>query len=163
MIKKRYIGLLVVAVLSLTLFSACSSTPQVAKAGDKVKVDYTGKLTDGTVFDSSVGKTPLEFTVGDGNMIKGFDAAVVGMKVGESKTVTLSPDLAYGQRVPDITINRSQLDPSIKPVVGGTIQNSSGATAVITGVTDTSITIDTNGPLAGKTLIFEIKLISISN
>ncbi|MDR1775205.1 MAG: FKBP-type peptidyl-prolyl cis-trans isomerase [Actinomycetes bacterium] len=75
-----------------------SGDDQVAKAGDTVKVDYTGKLTDGTQFDTSIGREPLEFTVGAGQMIAGFDAAIPGMKVGETKTVTIPPEEGYGDR-----------------------------------------------------------------
>ena len=167
MIKKWQIAVITAITFGALLMGGCSSA-QVVKSGDTVKVDYTGKLTDGTVFDSSVGKTPLEFTVGTGAVIEGFDAAVLGMKVGETKTVTIPPDKAYGERSADmiVTVNRSQLPQDIVPVVGGQLQvmaqgSSGGQTVVITEVTDTTITVDANPPLAGKTLVFEIKMVEI--
>ena len=166
MIKKWHLGLFILMILALTLLSACS-VAAVAKVGDRVKVDYTGKLADGTVFDSSIGKTPLEFTLGDGSMIKGFDAAVVGMKVGASKTVTLQPTDAYGNHLDSAvtTVPRNQLPSGLVPIIGQQLQvtHSDGSVGVVTvtAVTDTTVTVDANNPLAGKTLTFEIKLVGI--
>jgi peptidylprolyl isomerase len=167
LIKKWHIVLLTIIAVGAMLLSGCSSEPKV-KTGDSVKVDYTGKLTDGTVFDSSIGETPLEFIVGAGEVIQGFDAAVIGMKVGETKTVTIPPDQAYGERTNDliVTVERNLLPADVVPVVGGLLQTShqgtAGQTVVILEVTDTTVTVDANAPLAGETLVFEIKLLEIT-
>jgi peptidylprolyl isomerase len=160
-------SLLISLVLGLAVVGACSGG-NVAKVGDKVKVEYTGKLADGTVFDSSVGKTPLEFTLGDGKMIKGFDKAVMGMKVGETKTVSFPPADGYGERLDSLvtTVPRSQIPASITPVVGQQLQamrpDGSRMAFSILAVTDSTVTLDANSPLAGKTLTFEIKLLEIT-
>jgi peptidylprolyl isomerase len=139
----------------------------VTQNGDTVKVDYTGTLSDGTVFDSSIGRTPLEFTVGAGQMIAGFDKAVVGMKLGETKKVTIPADEAYGQRNDKLTavINKSELPPGLNPKVGDRLQmqTQNGPIAVlVTAVTDTTFSIDGNHELAGKDLTFEIKVVELT-
>ena len=144
------------------------------KDGDTIKVDYVGTLEDGTVFDTSIesvakeaGKfqegrpyEPLEFKVGAGQMIKGFDAAVVGMEVNEEKTVTIPPEEAYGQRNEKL-IQQIPIDPlknaGIDPKEGMTI-SANGNPAQITNVEDGTVTIDFNHELAGKTLVFKITL-----
>lgn len=138
-----------------------------AKKNDKVKVHYTGKLTSGEQFDSSEGREPLEFTLGAGQMIPGFDEAVEGMELNEKKTITLSPDQAYGP-VHDQLINevdRNQLPPDMQPEVGQTLMASSPdgrqTRVQVTEVKDKSITIDANHPLAGKELVFDIELVEI--
>ena len=165
--KTSHIVLLGMLLLgSVILISGCNAKPGAEK-GSVVQVEYTGKLTDGTVFDSSVGKQPLEFTAGAGQMIPGFDNAVLGMKVGESKTVTIPAADAYGPSRADLitVIPRTQLPPDLTPEVGQQLQairqDGSTATYPITAVTNTTVTLDTNHPLAGKDLVFEIKLISI--
>lgn len=167
LIKRWQVVLTVVMLLVTAVISSCAGSLTV-KTGDTVKVDYTGKLTDGTVFDSSLGKTPLEFTVGAGQMIKGFDSAVVGMKVGQSKTVVLPPDEAYGAHREDLVliVNKSQMAPGVNPTVGQqlTVTRADGSTGrvVVVAITDTTVTVDANHPLAGKTLTFDIKLVSIT-
>ena len=139
------------------------------KKGDKIKVEYEGKLEDGTVFDSSekVGK-PLEFEVGSGQLIRGFDDAVIGMKKGEEKEVKLKPEDAYGQPNPQLLkkIPKEQLpaDKELKPgmILGLSLPNGAKMPAIIKEVTDKEITLDLNHPLAGKTLTFKIKIIDIS-
>jgi len=167
--KRRFIliGMLIPGVLMLA--GGCSNKLDEGRAekGNIVQVEYTGKLTDGSVFDTSVGRQPLEFTIGAGQMIAGFDKAVLGMKTGESKTVTIPTAEAYGQHRDDlvIVIPRSQLPESLNPAVGQqlpmTRNDGMPVTVTVTAVTDTSITVDANHKLAGKDLIFEIKLISI--
>lgn len=138
-----------------------------AKSGDKVKVHYTGKLTDGTVFDSSREREPLEFEIGSGNMIAGFDEAVNGMKVGESKIANIPCAEGYGEKNPEMvfTVPKDQLPPEIKPEEGQqlSMQHPSGQTipVVVTKVEEKEIEIDANHPLAGQDLIFEIELMSI--
>ena len=139
----------------------------MAKTGDTVKVHYTCTLEDGTVFDSSLNKEPLEFTLGTGTVIPGFDAAVTGMQVGESKKVAVPSEQAYGQRDESkfMEINRSELPPEVKPEAGQVLQmrQADGSTTMITvsQVNDDSITLDTNHPLAGKNLTFQIELVEV--
>jgi len=138
-----------------------------AKQGDSVKVHYTGKLDDGTVFDSSVGREPLDFTVGAGQLIAGFDEAVVGMAVGEKKTVRIAPEQAYGPHNPEMTLQvpRSDLPADIQPELGMQLEASQegGHSMVVTVVeiTDESVTFDANHPLAGKALTFEIEVVDL--
>ncbi len=134
------------------------------KIGDKVKVDYVGSLDDGSVFDrSDAHGQPLEFEVGSGDVIKGFDEAVMGMKAGETKKIVLSPDQAYGPVNPQMIqiVPRDKLPPG-EPKTGMTLgvqlPNGQQIPAHITAVTATTVTIDLNHPLAGKTLHFEITL-----
>ena len=138
-----------------------------AKQGNSVKVHYTGKLDDGTVFDSSVGREPLDFTVGARQLIAGFDEAVVGMAVGEKKTVRIAPEQAYGPHNPEMTLQvpRSQLPAEIQPELGMQLEASQegGHSMVVTvvEVTDESVTFDANHPLAGKALTFEIEVVEL--
>ncbi|MBU2589824.1 MAG: peptidylprolyl isomerase [Nanoarchaeota archaeon] len=139
------------------------------KKGDKVKVDYTGKLKDGTVFDSSEGKEPLEFEVGSGMIIKGFDDAVMGMEKGEEKEITLKPEEAYGNVNPQLMkkVPRDQLPKEPEPKVGMMLAlgtpDGQQIPARIAEVSDTEVTIDINHPLAGKTLIFKVKVVDFSS
>jgi peptidylprolyl isomerase len=138
-----------------------------AKNGDRVKIHYTGKLEDETVFDSSVEREPLEFTVGDGKIIPGFDKAVVGMNPGESKTVTISPDMAYGPHREDLVVDveRERVPNNLDLKVGGYVQirqrDGGVIQAKVTDVSESKITLDANHPLAGKDLTFDIKLVEI--
>ncbi len=139
-----------------------------AKNGSKVKVHYTGKLNDGSVFDSSVNREPLAFTVGAGEMIKGFDTGVLGMKAGDKKTVTLSPDEAYGQPREDMVIKvaKENIPEDIKPQVGMNLsmntQDGRQVPVVVSDVSDAEITLDANHPLAGKELTFEIEMVEVA-
>jgi peptidylprolyl isomerase len=137
------------------------------KEGDTVKVHYTGKLTDdGTVFDSSREREPLEFTLGEGKLIPGFENAVVGMEEGDSTTVDLASEDAYGERREDLEleVSKSDLPENIDPQVGMQLQmqqQEDGQTipVQITAVEDEYVKLDANHPLAGKDLTFDIKLI----
>jgi len=139
-----------------------------AKKGDKVKVHYTGKLTDGSVFDSSENREPLEFELGAGMMIAGFDKAVTGMKVGETKTANLSAEEAYGQKNDEMVVEvpKSQLPEDLKPEVGQQLgmqqPNGQNVPVVVTKVEAETIEIDANHPLAGKDLVFDIELVEIN-
>lgn len=139
-----------------------------AKKGDAVRVHYTGRLEDGSVFDSSVSRDPLGFTLGDGNMIKGFDAAVYGMAVGDKKTVTIPAAEAYGERRQDMMIDipLAQVPPHIQPELGMQLtlqgQNGHPMPVTIVDVTEEKITLDANHDLAGKDLIFDIELVTIN-
>ncbi len=138
-----------------------------AKKGDAVSVHYTGRLEDGSVFDSSVSRSPLSFTLGDGNMIKGFDAAVYGMVIGDKKTVTIPAVEAYGERRQDMMIDipLDQVPEHIQPEIGLqlTLQGAAGQPLPVTvvEVTEEKIVLDANHELAGRDLIFDIELVGI--
>ena len=135
------------------------------KKGDNVKVHYTGKLADGTVFDSSEGGEPLGFAVGSGQVIEGFEEGVLGMKVGESKVVEIPVEKAYGERNEEMVIQApiEQVPPDLNPELGMRLEmggaNGEILRVVVTEITDTHITLDANPPLAGKDLTFEIELV----
>jgi FKBP-type peptidyl-prolyl cis-trans isomerase 2 len=139
-----------------------------AKQGDEVKVHYTGKLDDGTVFDSSQGRDPIGFTVGSGEVIPGFEEAVVGMEVGDKKTIKIESENAYGPRREDmvVTVDRDKFPEDVEPEEGQRFQVGSeqgqAIPAVVTDVTGDKITLDANSPLAGKDLTFEIELVEVS-
>lgn len=139
-----------------------------AKSGDTVKIHYTGTLADGTQFDSSAGRDPLEFALGSGQVIPGFDQAVDGMAVGESKSITIAPDEAYGQRHDQLVqdVPKSALPDDMQPEVGMQLQSESPdgqvIQLVITAVADETITVDGNHPLAGHELKFDIELVAIA-
>ena len=137
------------------------------QAGQTVIVHYTGTLGDGTVFDSSTGSEPLEFVLGEGNVIPGFEQAVRGMNPGDTKTTTIPAAEAYGPHEPTAVFDvpRAQLPPDVDPQVGQQLglQHPSGQMipAVIAGITDENVTIDANHPLAGEDLTFEIQLVGV--
>lgn len=139
-----------------------------AEKGNKVQVHYTGTLTDKTIFDSSREREPLEFTVGGGQMIKGFDAAVEGMSVGESKTVTIPSAEAYGPHNEEamVKVAKNQLPEGLEPTIGLQLEATqpTGQKQVLTiaEVLENEVVLDGNHPLAGKDLIFEIELMGIS-
>lgn len=139
-----------------------------AQIGSTVQVHYTGKLQDGTVFDSSMDRTPLEFTLGQGQVIPGFENAVVGMEQGAEKTAIIPADEAYGQRRDDmlLTVERAQFPQEIEPEVGQQLQVRQGDGQAIpvrvAEVSDNMVTLDANHPLAGEDLVFEIQLVSIA-
>ena len=134
-----------------------------AKTGDKVKVHYTGKTTEGQVFDSSRGRDPLEFTIGTGQLIPGFEQAVVGMQAGENKTETIAAEKAYGPRMQELVIDvgRDKLPPDLKPEVGQrlalTDPQGRNFPVVVAAVADDTVKLDGNHPLSGQNLVFEIE------
>lgn len=140
-----------------------------AKKGDTVKVHYTGRLTTGEVFDSSEeGGAPLEFTIGEGDVIPGFEEAVIGMNTGETRTVTIPVDQAYGPRYEELVaqVEREYLPRDSEPRLGQqyevTQDDGQVFNVTVTEVTDTTVTLDANHPLAGRDLVFDIKLLEIS-
>lgn len=139
-----------------------------AKEGDTVKVHYSGSLADGTVFDSSKDRDPLEFKIGDKGIIPGFENNIKGMEVGETKTFTIPPEQAYGQRNDQmmIDIERAQLPDEISPEKGMMLQirdnNGMVSNVFVADVTEEKVTLDANHPLAGKELTFDVKLEEIS-
>ena len=138
-----------------------------AKSGDSVKIHYNGTLENGEVFDSSTGSDPFEFTLGAGMVIPGFDKAVEGMEIGESKTVTIPPDEAYGFPSEELVgeINKTHLPEDIQPEIGMTLQlkapDGNNYPVRVKAILDESILLDGNHPLAGETLTFGLELISI--
>jgi peptidylprolyl isomerase len=138
-----------------------------AKAGDTVRVHYTGTLDDGTEFDSSRGRDPLKFTLGAGQVVPGFDAAVTGMRVGDRKTVTIPAAEAYGEprRELLVTVPRAQVPPTVEPRVGQRLHVGRGEQAfavVVQEVTDEHVVLDGNHPLAGQDLTFALELVEIA-
>lgn len=146
-----------------------------AKSGDKVKVHYTGKLEGGEVFDSSechesdcgCETGPLEFVIGEGQVIPGFEQAIIGMNPGDTKTVVIPVDEAYGERIDEMVavVDRSEIPPDITLEVGNqlevTQEDGQAFPVLITEVTDTTVTLDANHPLAGKELTFDLNLVEI--
>lgn len=137
-----------------------------AKNGDTVRVHYTGRLDDGSVFDSSNGREPLEFVLGAQQVIPGFEDAVDGLNPGEERTVTIPSDRAYGPHRDEmiLTVGRDQFPEGVEPAVGQQLQMSQGgqvAIVTVTGVTDAEVTLDANHPLAGKDLTFDVQLVEI--
>jgi FKBP-type peptidyl-prolyl cis-trans isomerase 2 len=139
-----------------------------AKNGDTVKVHYTGKLDDGTVFDSSESREPLKFTLGEGQVVAGFEEAVTGMDTGESKTFRIPAEKAYGPRSEDmvVQVDRDKLDADMVPKPGELWQisrdNEDPIIVMVTEVDEETVTLDANHPLAGKDLTFEIRVEEIS-
>lgn len=138
-----------------------------AKSGDTVKIHYSGTLADGTQFDSSEGRDPLEFSLGAGAVIPGFEKAVEGMAVGENKSVIIEPDDAYGPRHDQLVqqVPGSALPDDIEPAIGMQLQGQSPEGQVmnltVTAIEEDGITVDANHPLAGEALTFDIELVEI--
>jgi len=137
--------------------------------GDNVKVHYTGKLDDGTVFDSSVDRGPLSFAVGSGQVIAGFDEAVMGMEVGESKVVHIPVDKAYGVRNEELIMQVpiEQVPEDLNPEIGMRLEmggvNGEIMRVVVTAISATHLTLDANPPLAGKDLTFTLELVEVAS
>lgn len=137
-----------------------------ARQGNTVRVHYTGTLSDGTVFDSSRGRTPLEFTLGTGQVIPGFESAIEGMQPGEEREVTIPAVDAYGPRREELllAVPRDQFPPNIAPEVGQQLQMSSGdqrQIVTVREVSDDAVTLDANHPLAGEDLTFALELVEV--
>lgn len=138
-----------------------------AKQGDTVKVHYSGTLSDGTVFDSSAGRDPLQFTLGAGQIIPGFERAVEGLAAGDKTTTVIPPEQAYGEHQPEavLEVPLARLPPDLNPEVGQQLQmqgeNGQPIPVRVTGMSDDTVTIDANHPLAGKELTFAIELVAV--
>jgi len=161
--------IIVIVAVVICIVGYLAITHVVAKSGDTVGVYYTGTFDNGTVFDSNVNETPLVFTLGSGQMIPGFDKAVTGMAVGDTKTVHIPVDQAYGPYHPDLvkTYDLANLSLTTIPVVGDHLtatDKTTGATTSmkVINVTPTTVTVDANFDLAGENLTFVIKLTSIN-
>ncbi|MCW8908852.1 MAG: peptidylprolyl isomerase [Sedimenticola sp.] len=141
------------------------STPQT---GQTVKVHYTGTLEDGTQFDSSAGRDPLEFTMGEGQVIPGFEQALSDMEIGDTKTVNIPAEEAYGPHQPELVqqVAREQIPADIELAVGIQLQAQGPEgqvfRLVVTELDDANVTLDGNHPLAGKALTFELELVEIA-
>jgi peptidylprolyl isomerase len=139
-----------------------------AKDGDKVKVHYTGQLENGDVFDSSKQRDPLEFVIGSGNVLPGFENGIIDMEVGDSKRITISPEEGYGEKREElvVTVMRNEFPDHIAPAVGQQLQIKQEKGDIlnvnITALDEESITLDANHPLAGHTLLFEVELMEIA-
>jgi peptidylprolyl isomerase len=137
------------------------------KNGDKVKVHYHGKLHNGEVFDSSKGREPLEFTVGSGQVIKGFEDGVLGMEPGDKKTVEIDVANAYGEKHDEMVIEfpKSQFPHDVNPEQGMQLMMNDGSgqsfPVIVTEVKDDFVLLDANHPLAGQSLIFDLELVSV--
>ncbi len=139
-----------------------------AKIGDNVKIHYTGRLATGEIFDTSKDREPLEFKIGDKSMIPGFESAVIGMSVGEAKVEKIPSKDAYGEHKEQLvfTMGRENIPEDMNVEVGFELdmhgKNGECIPVLVTGLTEDSITLDANHPLAGKDLIFEIQLVEIN-
>lgn len=137
------------------------------REGDQVKVHYTGKLQSGEIFDSSQGQDPLNLTIGQGKIIPGFEQALIGMKTGEKKTFDLTPDNAFGERKDELVhvINREQVPSDLKLEVGMQLalegKEQDPIPAQVVDLSESTVTLDTNHPLAGKSLTFEIDIVDV--
>lgn len=138
-----------------------------AKTGDSVKVHYTGKFEDGEVFDTSANKEPLQFTIGEKQVIPGFEEAVIGMNPGESKTARIAADKAYGPRRTELVmvVSKDRFPPGLEPEVDRMLQvgqaDGSNFVVKVTEISEAGVTLDANHPLAGKDLTFDIQLVAI--
>lgn len=138
-----------------------------AKAGDRVKINFTGKLEDGSVFVDTAGSEPLEFKLGEGNIIPGIENAVEGMSVGEARTVKVTPEQAYGQRRDELVeeVGRDKFPKDVEPQVGQRFevpqQQGQPMVVRVIDVSEQTVTLDGNHPLAGKDLTFELELLEI--
>ncbi len=165
--RNLIIGIVVAAVVvvALAVVYVGANSSHVVAAGDNVSVYYTGTLANGTVFGSNVGGTPLNFTAGSSQVIQGFDNAVIGMKVGQNKTVTIPPSEAYGAVNQSLIINVPISDFGNQTVqTGMTVAsnyNGTSARGFIKAVNSTTVIVDYNSPLAGQTLTFKIEVVGI--
>ncbi len=137
-----------------------------AQTGDTVAVHYTGKLNDGTVFDSSRDREPIEFTIGQQQVISGFDTAVAGMEPGQQQTITIAAEEAYGDRRDELifAVPKEQFPEDVNPEEGQQLQMTQGdqvAVVTVAEVGDDEVKLDANHPLAGKDLTFDIELVEI--
>ncbi len=152
--------------IAVVVYLAIGRAPvPVVAVGDTINVSYTGTFTNGTVFDSNIGKTPLQFTVGSGQLIKGFDDGVVGMSLGEQKTITIPANEGYGEINPALFVSVSSSTFGNAVIRVGTVIarsiNGTRQEGVVSAVNATNVTVDFNPALAGKTLIFTIKVLEI--
>jgi peptidylprolyl isomerase len=137
-----------------------------AQTGDTVRVHYTGRLDDESIFDSSSGRDPLEFQLGDGQVIAGFDTGVLGMREGEARTIEIPAEQAYGTRKEEMIseVDRERFPAEIEPEIGQRLQLTQGSTTLVVTVVEVAadtVTLDANHPLAGQNLTFDVELVEI--
>ena len=138
------------------------------KNGDTVKVHYTGKLENGKVFDTSEDRQPREFRLGSGKIVPGFEKGIIGMEVGEAKTITVPPEEAYGPRRNELIVDveKTDLPENITPAIGKQLQirqkDGNPIKVTITDMNEDTVTLDANHPLAGNTLFFDVELVEIA-
>jgi len=168
MIKNSILILIGIMVTVVMIVSGCGGGEIVqAKSGDTVRVHYTLKLDDGTIFDSSSGGDPMQFTIGEGQLIPGFEQAVIGMKLGEEKTVKIPSAEAYGPYRDELVkvIDRTEFPADIEPQVGQQLEleleDGRQVLVLVTEISESGVTLDANHPLAGKDLTFDIQLVDI--
>ncbi len=141
---------------------------QAAKAGDKLRIHYKGRLDDGTVFDNSEGREPLEFTLGNSEIIPGLEKGLVGMEVGQTREVTVAPEEAYGnrddQRIQSVPREAIPENIPTEPGTQLSMQTKDGQTipVVVSNVSESHVELDANHPLAGQTLTFDVELVEIA-
>ena len=169
MALKRSLAIIGILLVSILLMTGCAGEGgKTVKDGDTVKVHYTGTLDDGTVFDTSREREPLEFTLGQGGIIAGFENAVLGMAIGDIKTVTFPPEEAYGEVREDLLLKipREQFPEEMELQTGQQLQLQSNdgqiVIATVLEIADSEVTVDANHPLAGKDLTFEIEVMEIN-
>lgn len=139
-----------------------------AKTGDTVKVHYTGRFADGSVFDTSQGKDPLEFTIGTGQVIRGFEAAIEGSSAGDSTTTTIEAPEAYGERLEELLfqVDKARFPEGIVPSVGDQLElnqpEGGMVDVVVSAIEGDTVTLDANHPLAGRVLTFEITVVDVA-
>jgi len=139
----------------------------IAQVGNRVTVHYTGRLTGGTEFDSSAGQEPLEVVLGTGQVIPGFENAIVGMQTGETRTVTIPAEDAYGPHMDELVlcVPRNRMPEDMNPEIGMQLQMQQAdgglVEVVVTSLDEQNITLDANHPLAGQALVFDIQLVTI--
>jgi FKBP-type peptidyl-prolyl cis-trans isomerase 2 len=159
------VAIVVVVVIALCAAYLVLGASPVVAAGDIINVSYTGSFTNGTVFNSNVGGTPLQFTVGAGQLIEGFDQGVVGMHLNEQKTITIPVNEAYGEVNPALIVpvpsNSFKNQTMQVGMTVSTISDGQQEDGIVTAVNKTTVLVDFNSPLAGKTLVFTIKVLSI--
>lgn len=164
--KLAYVAIAaVVVVIILAYFLIGSAAAPIVATGDNISVYYTGAFTNGTVFNSNAGGQPLNFTVGSGQVIPGFDQAVIGMKLNETKNVTVPVNEAYGPvdpaRILDVPTSKFGNQTVTKGMIITSTQNGQQFQGIVTAVNATNATVDFNSPLAGKTLVFSIRVVKI--
>ncbi len=144
------------------------ATDRIVAEGDQVRVNYVGRFADGAIFDSSEGHDPLEFTVGAGQVIDGFDQAVVGLKVGESRKVVVAPEDGYGAHLPEMVaeVERQQIPDHDKLMLGSMLEvgleDGQSLEVQVVEISDSTVVLDGNHPLAGKELHFEIEMLGFA-
>jgi len=164
---KKSITFMFFSIFIAAFLSGCSSSVEKVENGDTVRLNYTGKLEDGTVFDSSVDREPIEFVIGSGTVIPGLENGVIGMAVSENKTITIPMEDAYGPIRPEMVLKvpKNMLPQDMEYEVGGQLESRQPdgriMYATITDVAEDTVTLDANHPLAGKTLIFEVEIMEI--